>query len=59
VGRTIKKSFHYLHTSGQFIHLEIPTYNKAFFYFYEREFRNDEAALKEATKIIKWAYKRR
>jgi hypothetical protein len=57
VGRTIKKTFHYFHTSGQFIHLELPTYNKGFFYFYEKEYKSDKGALKAATKIIKEVYK--
>jgi hypothetical protein len=57
VGRTIKKTFHYFHKSGQFIHLELPTYNKGFFYFYEKEYKKDKAALKEAMKIIKEIYK--
>ena len=57
VGRTIKKTFHYFHTSGKFIHLELPTYNKGFFYFYDKEYKSDTAALKEAKKIIKFAYK--
>lgn len=57
VGRTIEKSFHYFHTSGQFIHLELPTYNKAFFYFYEREFKNDRIMKRESLKIIKSVYK--
>ncbi len=56
VGRTIKKSFHFFHTSGQFIHLEIPSYNKMFFYFYEKQFKSDKAALKEAKRIIKIVY---
>lgn len=56
VGRTIKKTFHYFHTSGQFMHLELPTYNKAFFYFFERKFRSDKTTLKEAQKMIKIAY---
>jgi hypothetical protein len=56
VGRTIQKTFHYFHKSGQFIHLEIPTYNKAFFYFYEKEFKNDKTTKKEAIKIIKSVY---
>jgi hypothetical protein len=56
VGRTIKKTFHYFHTSGQFLHLEIPKYNKAFFYFYEKEFKNDRVTKKEALKIIKSVY---
>lgn len=56
VGRTIKKTFHYFHKSGQFIHLELPTYNKGFFYFYEKEYKKDKAALKEAMKIIKEVY---
>jgi hypothetical protein len=56
VGKTIKKTFHYFHTSGQFLHLEIPTYNKAFFYFYGKEFKNDRDLKKEAMKIIKSVY---
>jgi len=56
VGRTIEKTFHYFHKSGEFIHLEIPTYNKAFFYFYEKEFTNNRIAKKEAMKIIKSVY---
>ncbi|WP_426293504.1 hypothetical protein ACN9ML_30540 [Dyadobacter endophyticus] len=56
VGRTIQKSFHYFHTSGQFIHLEIPTYNKAFFYFFKREFDDDEIMRKEALDIIGYVY---
>ena len=58
VARTIKKTFNYFHKSGQFIYLEIPTYNKAFFYFYEREFRNDRIAKKEAMKIINSVYEK-
>lgn len=56
VGKTKEKTFHYFHKSGQFIYLEVPTYNKVFFYFYEREFKNDKKAEKEAMKIIKAAY---
>jgi len=56
VGTTKNKTFNYFHKSGQFIHLEIPKYNKVFFYFYEREFKNDENAKKEAMKIIKSVY---
>lgn len=52
VGNTIQKSFHYFHTNGQFIHLEIPAYNKFFFCFYEKEHKSDKAAMKEAKKII-------
>jgi hypothetical protein len=53
VGRTIKKTFHYFHTSGQFMHLELPTYNKGFFYFFEKEFKSDKITLKEAQEIYK------
>jgi len=56
VGTTKIKTFNYFHKSGQFIHLEIPKYNKAFFYFFERDFKNDEYAKKEAMKIIKSVY---
>lgn len=54
-----EKTFHNFHTSGQFIYLEVPRYNKAFFYFYEREFKNDNATLREAKKIIREVYKER
>lgn len=57
VGRTIEKTFHYFHKSGQFMHLELPTYSKGFFYFYEKVHRTDNTALKEALKIIKSVYK--
>lgn len=56
VGKTKVKTFHYFHKSGQFIYLEIPKYNKGFFYFYEREFKDDRKAKKEALKIIKSVY---
>lgn len=56
VGTTKTKTFHYFHKSGQFIYLEIPTYNKVFFYFYQKDFRNDKNAEKEAMEIIKSAY---
>ena len=39
------------------MHLELPTYNKGFFYFYEKEHKHDKAALREASKIIKFVYK--
>ncbi len=56
VGTTKIKTFNYFHKSGQFIHIEIPKYNKVFFYFFDREFKNDENAKKEAMKIIKSVY---
>lgn len=56
VGKTIEKTFHYFHKSGHFIYLEIPVYNKMFFYFYEKEFKSSKAAMREAKKIIKSVY---
>jgi hypothetical protein len=56
VGTTKVKTFNYFHKSGQFIHLEIPKYNKVFFYFFEKEFEDDEQAKKEAMEIIKSVY---
>lgn len=56
VGKTKNKNFHYFHKSGQFIYLETPKYNKVFFYFYEREFKDSKNAEKEAMKIIKSVY---
>jgi len=55
-GSTKNESFHYFHTSGDFIFLEIPQYKKIFFYFLEREFKNEAQAVKEAMKIIKNTY---
>jgi hypothetical protein len=57
VGQTIKPTSHYFHKSGKFIYLEIPTYNKAFFYFFEKEFRSNSICHREANKIIKQVYK--
>lgn len=56
VGTTKVKTFNYFHKSGQFIHLEIPKYNKVFFYFFEREFTEDEDIEKEVMNIIKSVY---
>lgn len=56
VGTIKNKTFHYFHKSGEFIYLEIPPYNKVFFYFYQREFKNSETAKRQALKIIKDAY---
>jgi hypothetical protein len=56
VGTTKVKTFNYFHKSGQFIHLEIPKYNKVFFYFFEKEFKDDEETRIEAMKIIKSVY---
>lgn len=56
VGKTKIKTFNYFHTSGDFIHLEIPKYNKAFFYFFERSYKSDVGAKRAATRIIKSVY---
>lgn len=56
VGKTIEKSFHYFHTSGRFMRIEIPIYNKFFFCFYEKEFKSNKIALKEAMKIVESVY---
>jgi hypothetical protein len=56
VGTTKNKTFHYFHKSGEFIYLEIPSYNKVFFYFYQKEFKNSTTAKRQALKIIKDAY---
>jgi hypothetical protein len=56
VGTTKIKTFHYFHKAGEFIYLEVPTYQKVFFYFYEKEFKSDKKAEKEAMKIIKSVY---
>jgi len=56
VGTTKNTSFHYMHTSGDFIFLEIPLYNKIFFYFFEKEFKSEKQVSREAMKIISSNY---
>lgn len=56
IGTTKEKTFHYFHTSGEFIYLEIPAYKKVFFYFYEREFKTELQARRAALKTIRFAY---
>lgn len=56
VGKTKGKTFHYFHTSGQFMHLEIPVNNKFFFYFFEKEHKTDKSAQRESMNIMKQAY---
>ena len=56
VGTTKVKTFNYFHKSGKFIHLEIPKYNKVFFYFFEREFDDDEDIETEVMDLIKSVY---
>lgn len=55
-GSTKNESFHYFHTSGDFIFLEIPQFKKIFFYFLDREFKNESKVEEEAMKIIKDVY---
>jgi len=56
VGTTKNKGFNYFHTSGEFIFIEIPAYNKLFFHFYEKEFKNENQVSREAMKIISEVY---
>ncbi|MEE1899700.1 hypothetical protein V1389_15240 [Flavobacterium rakeshii] len=56
VGTTKMKTFNYFHKSGQFIYLEIPKYNKVFFYFFEREFKDDDDVETEVMELIKAVY---
>lgn len=57
IASTIQKTFYYLHSNGNFLHLEIPTYNKFFFYFFEKKFRSNKTTIKKAMEIIHREYK--
>lgn len=56
LGNTKNKSLHFFHKSGEFIFIEIPLFNKCFFYFFEKEFKNGLQTKIEALKIIKTFY---
>lgn len=53
---TSNKSFHFIHTMGEFIFIELPQYKIALFYFYKRTFSTVGKAKKEAMKIIDKVY---
>lgn len=54
--KTHNKSDHFFHTLNDFIFLELAKYGIAIFYFYNRTFKNNEAAYKAAMKLIKKVY---
>lgn len=45
--------FYYFHNPEEFIFLQMPQYNTAVFYFYEREFKTERQAANAAMNIIK------
>lgn len=54
--KTKNKSFYFFHHLNDFIFLELPKHEIALFYFYSKEFENNEIAKDEAMKIIKSVY---
>ncbi len=54
--KTHNKSDQFFHTLDDFIFLELAKYGIAIFYFYNRTFKNNEAAHKAAMKLIKEVY---
>lgn len=56
VFKTKNESFCFFHHLNDFIFLELPKYRVALFYFYSKEFENNEIARDEAMKIIKYVY---
>ncbi|MFV8344435.1 hypothetical protein [Flavobacterium sp. XS2P39] len=54
--KTKNESFYFFHHLNDFIFLELPKFGVAFFYFYSREFENNEFAKDEAMKIVKSMY---
>ena len=57
VFKTKNEGFHFFHHLNDFIFLELPKFGVAFFYFYSREFENEEVARDEAMKIVSAVYK--
>ena len=54
--KTKNENFYFFHHLNDFIFLELPKYKIAFFYFYSKEFENNEIAKDEAMKIITSVY---
>lgn len=54
--KTSNKSFHFFHQLNDFIFLELPKQQVAFFYFYHKTFANEVIAHEEAMKIMKLFY---
>ncbi len=50
------KSFHFFHSFNKFIFLELPKYNIAMLYFYDKIFNSNKEAYNEAMKLIKEVY---
>ncbi|EER9477284.1 hypothetical protein RO182_003947 [Escherichia coli] len=56
VFETSNKSFHFFHKADEFIFIEIPQVNKAFFFFFNKEFDSHDLAHEECMKIIEKCY---
>jgi hypothetical protein len=56
VFRTSNKGYHFFHTIDDFIFLELPQHQIAFFYFFKEEFETTTAAHDKAMEIIKKVY---
>lgn len=54
--KTKNENFYFFHHLNDFIFLELPKYRVALFYFYSKEFENNEIAKDEAMKIISSVY---
>lgn len=53
---TSNKNFHFFHSMDDFVFIELPQFEKAFFYFYNRTFSTVSEAKKEAKKIVDKVY---
>jgi len=54
--KTKNEGFYFFHHLNDFIFLELPKFGVAFFYFYSRQFENEENSKDEAMKVIKEVY---
>jgi hypothetical protein len=54
--RTKNTSFYFFHGFNNFIFLELPKYQVAVFYFFNKVFETQKAAYEEAMKLIEEVY---
>lgn len=52
-GNTKNPSFNFAHNMDEFVFIEMPTFNKFFFYFYNKKFLNTASAIRAADEVLK------
>jgi hypothetical protein len=54
--KTKSTNFYFFHKTSDFIFLELADFGYAFFYFFDREYKRETKAHKDAMKIIEGVY---